>query len=53
MKIPNYWGVTFNLNDGTYKRYTKPNNEIKYRHKDSHHSPSATIHRIKVIHPIF
>ena len=29
MKIVNYLDVTFNLNDGTYKPYTKPNNEIK------------------------
>ena len=37
MKIVNYLDVTFNLNDGTYKPYTKPNNEIKYIHKDSIH----------------
>ena len=40
MKIVNYLDVTFNLNDGTYKPYTKPNNEIKYIHKDSNHLPS-------------
>ena len=39
MKIINYFDFTFNLNDGTYKPYTKPNNEIKYIHKDSNHSP--------------
>ena len=38
MKIVNYLDVTFNLNNGTY---TKPNNEIKYIHKDSNHSPSV------------
>ena len=54
MEIVNYLDVTFNLNDGTYKPYTKPNNEIKYIHKISHHPPTnPTIHRIKVIHPIF
>ena len=30
MKVVNYIDVTFNLNDGTYKLYIKPNNEIKY-----------------------
>ena len=30
MKVVNYIDVTFNLNDGTYKPYIKPNNEIKY-----------------------
>ena len=33
--------VTFNLNNGTYKPYTKPSNEIKYIHKDSNHPPSV------------
>ena len=33
--------VTFNLNDGIYMPHTKPNNEIKYIHKDSNHSPSV------------
>ena len=41
MKIVNYLDVTFNLNDETYKPYTKPNNEIKYIHKNSNHPPSV------------
>ena len=41
MKIVNYLDVTFNLNDGTYKPYAKPNNEIKYIHKNSNHPPSV------------
>ena len=41
MKVVNYLDVTFNLSDGTYKPYTKPNNEIKYIHKNSNHPPSA------------
>ena len=41
MKIVNYLDVTFNLNDGTYKPYTKLNNEIKYIHKNSNHPPSV------------
>ena len=45
MKIVNYLDVTFNLSDGTYKPYTKPNNEIKYIHKNSKH-PSSVIRQI-------
>ena len=41
MKIVNYFDVTFNLNDGTYKPYTKPKNGIKYIHKNSNHPPSV------------
>ena len=41
MKIVNYLDGTFNLNDGTYKPYTKPNNEIKYIHKNLSHPPSV------------
>ena len=41
MKVVNYLDVTFSLNDGTYKPYTKPNNEIKYIHKNSNHPPSV------------
>ena len=41
MKIVNYLEVTFNLIDGTNKSYTKPNNEIKYIHKNSNHPPSV------------
>ena len=40
MKVVNYLYITFNLNDGTYKSYTEPNNEIKYIHKNSNHPPS-------------
>ena len=41
MKVVNYLDVTFNLNDGTCKPYTKPNNEIKYIHKNLNHPPSV------------
>ena len=41
MKIVSYLDVTFNLNDGTYKPYTKPNNEIKYLQEDSNHPLSV------------
>ena len=61
MKLVNYLEITFNLNDGTYKPYTKLNNEIIYLHKDINQPPVVTncdnptnpsIYRIKVIHPI-
>ena len=41
MKVANYLDVTFNLNDWTYKPYTKPNNGIKYIYKKSNNPPSA------------
>ena len=41
MKVVDYLDVTFNLNGGTYKPYAKPNNEIKYIHKNSDHLPSV------------
>ena len=45
MKVVNYLDVTFNLNDETYKPSTKPNNEIKYIHKNSNH-PLSVIRQI-------
>ena len=33
MKVVNYLDLNFNLIDGTYKPYTKPNNEFKYIQK--------------------
>ena len=56
MKIVNYLDVTFNLNDGTYKPYTKPNNEIhtqRLKPSTKCHPANLTIHIIKVTHPIF
>ena len=37
MNIANYLDVTFNLNDGTYRSYQKPNNIIQYIHVESNH----------------
>ena len=45
MKVVNYLDVSFNSNNGTYKPYTKPNNEIKYIHKNSN-NPSSVIQQI-------
>ena len=33
IKIVNYLDVTVNLNDGSYKPYTEPNNKSKDIHK--------------------
>ena len=41
IKIVNYLDVTFNLNARSYKPYAKPNNKIRYIHKDSSHPPSV------------
>ena len=39
-KIVNFLDVTFNLTDGTYKPYMKPNNKLLYVHKQSNHPPT-------------
>ena len=48
MKLVNYLEITFNLNDGTYKPYTKLNNKIIYLHKDINQPPVVTIREILV-----
>ena len=40
MKIVNYLDVTFNLNDGSYRPYQKPDNIIQYIHVESNHPPN-------------
>ena len=40
MKIVNYLDATFNLNDGTYRPYQKPDNIIYYIHAESNHPPN-------------
>ena len=40
MKIMNYLDVTLNLDDGTFRPYHKPNDEIVYIHSESNHPPS-------------
>ena len=40
MKIANYLDVTFNLNNGTYGPYQKPDNIIQYIHVESNHPPN-------------
>ena len=45
MKAVNYLDVTFNLDDGTYRPYQKPDNKIQYIHVESNH-PSNIIKQI-------
>ena len=40
IKVVNYLDVTFNLNDGTYWSYQKPDNIIQYIHVESNHPPN-------------
>ena len=42
MKVVNYFDVTFNLNDGSYRPYRKLNDETHYIHIQSDHPPSIT-----------
>ena len=42
LKVVNYLGVTFNLNDGSYRPYRKPNDKTHYIHIQSDHPPSIT-----------
>ena len=42
MKTVNYLHVTFNLNDGSYRPYRKPNDERHYIHIQSDHPSSIT-----------
>ena len=39
-KIVHYLDVTFNLNDGTYRPYQKPDNIMQYIHVESNHPPN-------------
>ena len=39
-KIVNYLDVTMNLNDGSYRPYHKPNDELMYIHSESNHPPA-------------
>ena len=39
-KVVDFLDVTFNLKDGTYKPYQKPDNEISYINVQSNHPPN-------------
>ena len=40
LKIVDYLEITMNLNDGSYRPYHKPNDEIRYIHSESNHPPA-------------
>ena len=40
-KIVNFLDVTFNITDGSYKPYMKPNNKLSYVHQQSNHPPAV------------
>ena len=39
LHIADFLDVTFNLLDGTYKPYKKPNDQLRYFNTSSHHPP--------------
>ena len=39
LKIVDYLDITMNLNDGSYRPYRKPNDELLYVHSESNHPP--------------
>ena len=45
LKINNYLDITFNLDNGSYRPYRKPNEETNYIHVSSDH-PSSIIKEI-------
>ena len=46
LKIVNYLDVTFNLKDGTFRPYHKPDDKIQYIHTESNHPPPNIIKHI-------
>ena len=49
LKVVNYLDATFNLIDGSYRPYRKPNDETHYIHIQSDHPPSITKQRPRSI----
>ena len=44
LKVVNYLDVTFNLKDGTFRPYHKPDDQIQYIHRESNHPPNIIKH---------
>ena len=44
LKIVNYLDETFNLKDGTFRPYYKPDDQIQYIHTGSNHAPNIIKH---------
>ena len=47
-QIVNFLDVTFNLSNGTYQPFTKPNSTLRYVHRESNH-PSITTKNIPAV----
>ena len=41
-KVVNFLDATFNLNNGSFSPYTKPNANLLYVHRESNHLPTVT-----------
>ena len=44
LKVVNYLDITFNLKDGTFRPYHKPDDQIQYIHTESNHPPNIIKH---------
>ena len=44
LKIVDFLHVTFNLTNGTYRSYEKPNDPLLYANRSSHHPPQVIRH---------
>ena len=49
LKIVDFLDITFNLNNGIYRPYKKPNNLLLYINKSSNHPPQITNQLPKII----
>ena len=49
LKIVNFLDITFNLINGSYKPYKKPNDALLYINKNSNHSPQIIKELPKII----
>ena len=49
LKIVDFLGITFNLNNGTFKPYKKPNDSLLYIKKSSNHLPQIIKQLPKII----
>ena len=52
LKTADFLGVTFNLNNDTYRAYKKPNDLLSYINKSSNHPPQI-INQPKTINESF
>ena len=49
LKIVDFLDITFNLINGSYKPYKKPNNTLLYINKNSNHPPQIIIELPKIL----